>query len=260
MSSAAIYDTAYELGIFGLTPNRAVNPIPSNKEELLNIMIAEVNINIEPLGPQIFHKCRNLLAGVTAALPAAVSPAKLSHASIYIPITENEGVWIEYGAYDDKRSGEFKGQVHYYQGENGLRFAKMTTEEYKHRISTGKEMQVMIECYVRNQMTIGELLQKISLNDWSKDKYSLIAQNCQRFAIYTLQLLGAYRKAFVLHGFAKVTVPVGILDCLEKNELNSDVDNFRNVEKIPFLGTFADVGYLLREKYYMRKNGNDVSD
>lgn len=250
-TSADIYDGAYQVGI--LTPNRSRNAIASNREEILNTLIRSVNINIEPLGPELFQKCRNFFGGVTVALPAAISPAGLSHASIYVPISETEGVWIEYGAYDDKRSGEFEGQVHYFQGENGLRFAKMTTQEYQRRSSSGGIMQETVECYVRNQMAIRNLLQTISSNDWSKHKYSLIAQNCQRFVIYAIQVLGAYRKTFCLRGTSKVTIPFGILDCLEKNELDSETENFRMVEKIPFFGIFADLGYLLAELHKMRK-------
>lgn len=252
-TSSDLYDSAYASGLFGLTPNRAVNPIPSSREEILNTMITSVNINIEPLGPNFFKKCRNFFGGITVALPAVISPAGLSHASIYVPISENEGVWIEYGAYDDKRSGEFKGQVHYFQGNSGLRFAKMTAQEYQTRSSSAGEMQETVECYVRNQMTIRNLLQAVSLNDWSKHKYSLVAQNCQRFVVYALQVLGAYRKTFCIRGVAKVTIPFGILDCLEKNELNSTNENIRIFEKIPFFGTFFDLGFTLAQLHDMKK-------
>ena len=165
VTSANIYDFAYQKRLFGLRPNVATNPIPSNRDEILRININSIYINIDPLGNKIVQKCRTALSAVTFILPAAVSPAIFSHASIYVPVSENEGVWIEYGAYDDKRSGEFQGQVHYFQGRNGLRFAKMSIEEFNRRKSSGGTLYETIKCKVRNQMTIGNLFQAISMND-----------------------------------------------------------------------------------------------
>lgn len=90
----------------------------------------------------------------------------------------------------------------------------MTKEEYKHRIITERGMQVMIECYVRNQMTIFIWMigQNISIH--------LLLRIVKDLLFIHFNYFGAYRKIFVLHGFSKVTVPIGILDCLEKNELN----------------------------------------
>lgn len=245
--SANIYDFAYQKRLFGLRPNVATNPIPSNRDEILRININSIYINIDPLGNKIVQKCRTALSAVTFILPAAVSPAIFSHASIYVPVSENEGVWIEYGAYDDKRSGEFQGQVHYFQGRNGLRFAKMSIEEFNRRKSSGGTLYETIKCKVRNQMTIGNLFQAISMNDWSKYKYSLITQNCQRFVIYSIHILGAYREEFSPRGPNKITIPVGILNSLERNELISDRDTFRQLEKIPLIGPVADMIYNMRE-------------
>lgn len=228
-----------------MTPNRARNPVQSNREEILNTMIHSININIEPLGKKSFQTFRAFFAGFTMMLPAAISPAGLSHASLYVPISEDDGVWLEYGAYDDKRSGEFRGQVHYLQGDNGLRFVKMSSQEYYERHSNGGIMYEVVKCKIRNKMTIGSLLQKISENDWSKYEYSLIAQNCQRFVQYAVQILGASREEFHARAEEKVSIPFGILDCLQKNELNSSDDNFRMVEKIPFFGLAADIGYMI---------------
>lgn len=243
-TSADIYDSAYNIRSIGLKPNRAHNAIPSNRDEILNTMIHSININIEPLGKKSFQKFRLIFAGFTMMLPAAVSPAGLSHASLFVPTSEEEGIWIEYGAYDDKRSGEFKGQVHYHQGDNGLRFVKMSSQEYYERYTNGGIMYEVVKCKIRNEMTIRDLLQRISENSWSKYEYSLVAQNCQRFVQYAVQILGASREEFHARAEEKVSIPFGILDCLQKNELNSSDDNFRMLEKIPFFGYFADIGYM----------------
>ena len=247
ITSADIIDSAYKARSSGMKPNRALHPIPSSRKEILNTMITSININIEPLGPDAFQKIRTYTAGLTMILPAMVSPANFSHASIYVPTSDKMGIWIEYGAYDDKRSGEFRGQVHYLQGDNGLRFVKMSKRDYRKRYMAGGQMCAFITCKIRNKMTIGKLLHKISENDWSKYGYCLVAQNCQRFVQYAIQILGASRDEFHTRSEEKVFIPFGILDCLQKNDLNSTNDNIRMIEKIPLVGCWFDIGYMLAE-------------
>ena len=242
ITSSDLYDASFSLQSSGSRSRRGMNQIHSNRDEILNTVITNFFVNIEPMGPKVFQVGRCIFNITTQVLPAKISPAGASHASLYVPMSDKEGVWIEYGAYDDKRSGDFKGQVHYFQGTNGLRFAKMTRKEYFEKMDKAGILSKMIECRARHQMTIKHLFESISSNNWSKHKYSLGTHNCQRFVVYSLQILGAYRTKIGIHCQDKVTIPFGILECLEKNELDSNLENIRIIEKIPCIGPLVDFG------------------
>ena len=258
-TSGDVVTYAYENGY--LDPNINQDPIPSNRDEILNTMITSVIINIEPLGEKYLKYIRGLLRGISKILlPSKFSIAGLSHASIYIPIQDNqdEGVWIEYGAYDNNRSGDFKGQVHYLNGQSGLRFAKMTKKEYDDRALNAGVNFAYINCHVRHQMTIGKLLQIVSENNkWTKGKYVAILQNCQRFVDYSITVLGAYRTGFSFYSEDKATIPFGILETLNKNSLDSESDNLQLLKQIPIFGAAIDkiVEIIIKiEQTFMKKD------
>ena len=105
----------------------ANSPRKIDRQKLLYTLILNAVIVIKPFGGKTHDNLRTAAAGVTMFLPAATTLAGLSHASLWVPFSENqqEGILLEYGRYDEQREGDYKDQVHYLEGSSGLRFLKM---------------------------------------------------------------------------------------------------------------------------------------
>lgn len=193
----------------------AKQPIPSNRDEILKIKIKEMYMVLEAI---VFRGAGRAAAkAVSLLLPSVLSPAGATHASLYIPTSSTQGIILEYGAYDYKREGEFMGQVHYFQGDGGLRFAKVSSDELTARLNKSK-FNTAIECSIRNEMTIGELLSHFAYENWSRETYQLAGQNCQRFVLRSIEILEAERKSRDPHIISKTEIPFAILKTLETNE------------------------------------------
>lgn len=59
----------------------------------------------------------------------------------------NDGVFVEYGAYDYKREGDYNSQVHYFRKDNGLRFKLLSIDDiewYKFKSDVQKKKKMTI--------------------------------------------------------------------------------------------------------------------
>lgn len=169
-------------------------------------------------------------------MPARTSICNLNHVSIIVETYDDALVLIEYGAYDFYREGDYRGKVHYYEGNDGLRFIQMTSTDIENVLEN--EFNYLVKCNVSHHMKIKDLLHSTkwqgSYHDWDKDNYNLVAQNCQLFVRKAIQVLGATRESELQKNrvFMKCVIPFRVLNALEDNEDDSE----RIVEKIPVVG------------------------
>ena len=149
------------------------------------------------------------------------------------------GILVEYGIYDKKREGDYRTEVHYYRGNNGLRFTEMTRKQIENMYSDA----VFMPCYVKNRMTLYTLIQRTEYqsesghyHDWSKYKYNLFGQNCQAFVQEAIKVLGATRCRNIqkVRTVSKMMAPARIINALEENE--NGLEN--KIERIPIFGQF----------------------
>ena len=197
-------------------------------------MIYRANIFLEPLANKMDIPRLLYSMAIGTHLPMHVSPAGLTHAGLYIPINSWEGILLEYGAYDDRRSGDYKNQIHYLEGRDGLRFLRISLKDLQQKKSS--VFYKIMECKVKHPMTIGNLLNSIRYQRWNQDSYNPVGKNCQRFVRETIKVLGLYRPGLRNHTYDKMDIPFGILNALEKNE--NDIGNviWRGFNKIPIIG------------------------
>lgn len=162
------------------TKNYAKNPVLSNKYEILESTIKNICIVIMP----IFTK--------------KIIDPNCAHACFVANIEGPKGIYnilVENGQYDEKREGDYHGQVHYfYEVEQGLRFAKLTTKDME-KISI--ENNKLIPCTISNYMTVEHLLFDSqfcgTFHRWDYYDFNLIEQNCQLFVRKVVHILGARR-------------------------------------------------------------------
>lgn len=186
--------------------NYAKNPELSNKNALLESNIIDICIAIMP----IFGEIKN---------------PNYAHACFVAKIEGSEGIsniLIENGQYDEKREGDYKGQVHYfYEVEQGLRFVKLTTKDFK-KIS--KKKNKLIPCSIENNMTVEQLLFDSqfcgTFHRWDYYNFNLIEQNCQLFVRKVVHILNAKRinDEQKKTKYTKKYIPIKISTALEDNE------------------------------------------
>lgn len=218
MNTGSSYSLLFKLGI--LPPNYAKSPVYSSKEEILNSKIYKIYVFVS--APEKFPKLRHFASCAQWLLPARTSFCNLNHVSIIAETYEDTHVLIEYGAYDLYREGDYRGKVHYYEGNDGLRFVQMTPTDIEHVLEN--EFNHLVKCSVSNQMKIEDLLQSTkwqgSYHEWDKDNYNLVAQNCQLFVRKAIQVLGATRESESQKNRVamKCFIPYRVLNALEDNE------------------------------------------
>ena len=143
-------------------------------------------------------------------LPGLISPAGMSHSSLFIPLTEKYGLLIEFGRSRDS--------------DDVFRLALMKNEDMDRALTYSVHAKSFL-CHAKNRMTIGDLLRNT--------KYST---NDRDFAVNAVRLLKLYRPGLQNHTLSKVCIPHSILKELEKHE--SDAKNVisRGIQKIPIFG------------------------
>ena len=206
----------------------ANNPTSTNKDALLDTNINKVSVVIQQLGDE------NDMENITRATISSFVPiiTTFSHAGLFVYGNNSNpnGVFVEYGAYDIRRSGDYNTQIHYFRSDNGLRFSYMNI----YSIPGFK-----FDCDVQNKMTIRDLCTCLEYHHWTKQKYNVVDQNCQLFVRKAIKLLGSRRinKSDRIRTFSKGMIPKRILDALEENEGNHNYE-----ERIPIIGRF--VGFI----------------
>lgn len=148
MNSGSSYDLLYDIGF------------KSDKETLLNSKIIGMYVLIVPLMKKNSPLFK-FLSSVSWVMPARIAGGNYTHASIVVVTDDYSLIRIEYGAYDDKKSREYKGQVHYLSGEDGLRFVKISERELQTYYDN--DDFVVFPCEVEKEMTLKNMFERTKL-------------------------------------------------------------------------------------------------
>lgn len=221
-------------------PREVTQEMLDERKKLLSTPINKISLIMQPsnkfmLGYEI------AVAGVSMILPANMTCAHRNHIGIFV-FGENDsydGVFMEFGPFDQKNEKDVNACVHYHRGEDGLRFFSA----YYSNIDGFK-----FECEVEYKMTINTLLNGLAHYGWSKKDYEEVHyepildtyyhRDSKDFAIKVIKTLGAKRikKSDRIRTFCKTCIPGDIIDSLEDNENCNNLE-----ERIPIVGTVAGI-------------------
>lgn len=203
--SYQISDFAYQLGF--IKSNPAQNPQYTSRKELLDSIIVEFYVFIEPITERIKNK-------------------DIKHASIIVKTNNNQYVKIEYGAYDKNREGDYVSKVHYFTGDNGLRFVQISDSSFKDIKSD--ESNIVVKCdFLNKDMNIFSLISRTGTCDgiyeWSKYNYNLFGQNCQFFVIKAIKVIKAllprsYLDLYQIEDLPKIIIRQLVFNSAEEDE------------------------------------------
>lgn len=234
MNTGSSYNFLFEVGL--KEPNYAISPVYSNKTELLNSIIHKIIVFVSAPEKELGAKIQRFTSCSMWLLPARISPCNFNHVSIIVETTDGEYILIEYGVYNKYREGEYHGKVHYFEGNDGLRFTQMTQKDIDK--ANENQFNFFVFCNVKNHMTINEMLYKTkfqgSYHQWDGNNYNLFTQNCQLFVRKVIQVLGATRanEKQKSRTVMKCCLPFRVLNALEDNE--NDLENV--FEMVPVVG------------------------
>lgn len=214
--SYKILDNSYKMQI--KKPNYNENPIPSNRMMILNSKIEKLYILCTPL-----HIFLNLIASMVTYKLAN----ELYHAAVIVITDDDSCIKIEYGAYDDRRGGDYMAKVHYYNGRNGLRFMKLSDIDISTMLQTFGN--ILFECDFKKKMSIGELLKATNFSSnvidcWNRENYDLFSHNCQLFVERVVDVMNATRKKGLINfkgysiSYNVSNIPHDIMEALKRNE------------------------------------------
>lgn len=210
------------------------------RKKLLNTQINKICLIMQPsnkfiLGYEI------AVAGLSMLLPAELTCAHRNHIGIFV-FGENDsydGVYMEFGPYTYKDEKNINKYVHYYQGDDGLRFFSANYFDFE---------GFKFDCEVEYKMTIGTLLNGLAHQGWTKKDYEEIHyepilnlyyhKDSKDFTKKVIETLGAKRikKIDRIRTLSKTCVPSEIIDTLEENENCINLE-----ERIPIIGTIVGI-------------------
>jgi hypothetical protein len=107
-------------------------------------------------------------------------PRLLVHAAVWLQIEGDDGVLVEYGAYEGSDGGRYG-----YFDTDGARFAKMTRSQFE------AQFPDRILCNASKEVTFAHLTERFCGTGWRKHDYTLPLHNCQSFATEVISLTGA---------------------------------------------------------------------
>ena len=218
------------------------------KYELLEDTINFISIGIEPLGLDFGHTVLYHTGPVRCVLPSHLGGGKFFyHLSCLLELKKNrESIILEYGAYHG-REPTYKNYIHYVYGEEkgGLRFSKMSVDDYHNKINNGKKGAcIMGDLFIENKLTLQELLIECKLTQsWTANDYNLATHNCQDFIAKVIEVLKVERtgndRTKYSHASGKLFYPPVILNALEKNDMPTAL---KIAESIPIVNSFVEIG------------------
>lgn len=188
MSSVGSYhfiNSAYSSG--SCSPNPNPSPIESDRNLILNSKIENLE-TIDYLQQSFFNDLR-----IGSFLITLAASAMARHAAIVVQTNTKLNVLIEYGAYDERREGDYQGRVHYFSGHDGLRFVQLTDSELAQ--IEGNSKNVYFKCHCTNIFTIYELLFRTmirnNVQNWDRRNYDIFSHNCQMFVTKVIEVTQA---------------------------------------------------------------------
>ena len=233
--------------------------IKGEREKFLNDSIKEIIIGIEPIGREFGHKISYYANYIgKALLPTYLGGSTIvHHLSCLITLKDcEEKVILEYGAYFGGEPG-YKNYIHYFydpdpnktKKEGGLRFSKMSEDDYRRKIENGKKGAKIIHFLtINNKMTLNKLIDECcKKGSWKAKDYNLASHNCQDFIAKVIEILKLTRNAELdetrySHMYGKLMYPPVILNAFEKNDTPLGL---RIAEHIPIVNIFTETGVCL---------------
>lgn len=186
-------------------------------------------LGISPLGPNIalddtFKSFVFNLGGLRGLIPSGLGGATFNHHTSALLLTDVGYILLEYGSYNKNSDAEGDLYYYYYSDEGGVRFIHMSYYDFWMRVTKNNKYSSagrIIELYVNNEMTLDNLISKISykMNIKFKD-YNAGNNNCQDFMKYVIYFLNAKRDRNdrEIHMKAKLHIPLVVLEQIEENE------------------------------------------
>ena len=124
----------------------------------------------------------------------------------------------------------------------------MKVDEFREKNSNllfGKLFEC-IQCNIENKITLRELYNYFTGENWKAKNYSVFSKNCQYFAAEIIRILKAVRidDYYKIRSIEKIHLPNCVISALWENEKLSFTNT---MGRIPFLGLFYDL-YKLNNK------------
>lgn len=238
--------------------------IYGERDKLLNSEIYKIYIGIEPIGNKVGHFISNGIStiGIKNFLPTYLGGSTfVYHASCFLKLStleSNEGIIFEYGGYcgGDKT---YENYIHYAQ-EDGMRFSRMTFDDYKKKIHNGLKGSQIIDNLSCIRMRLQSLIDKCistSEKQWRKDDYNLSSYNCQDFVAKVIDVLDVTRYSdddhALRHNYSLSIYPPIIVKALEENEkqYDRDLNLMIKIESIPIIGAISSgLGNLIYKNFH----------
>ena len=110
-----------------------------------------------------------------------------------------------------------------------------------------------VECNIKNNMTLEQLINTFKNEKWAADKYSAFSHNCQEFAAEIIKILGATRKneEDKLRMKEKIILPGRLISALWDNE---PLSKLNTLGRIPIFGHFHDLYQCFNMNISIEKN------
>lgn len=130
-------------------------------------------------------------------------------------------------------------------------YYNITVEECIH-LGPDRGLFHVIDCDIRNEMTLKDLIDKIKGEKWEAEKYSVLFHNCQMFGAEVIRLLEAVRinEEDKIRAYEKGLLPGCISNALWHNE-DFSLFNTNSLGRIPIFGLFHDL-YIQAKKFNER--------
>lgn len=212
------------------------SPKDPERSDLLNQKITGITIGLSTMTPKTFDLKLGIACIIKPHLPWFVIPPALYHASILLHSNEKtkDGTVIEFGFYKNYSKHKHPNKVHYWN-QDGLRFSKMTYDQYKKYVgSEAINIMHFFDCEIKFPISLKCLIHRCSIGtSWRACDYHAELNNCQSFVAVAINELQARRKKRNRsHSLGKIGIPHRILQPLEDNEKRF----FTSIEKIPLIG------------------------
>lgn len=224
--------------------NYAKTQVKSNREEILQSSLFNIYFVIQPIINRQWRSKMKPFIEAAKYFPSQISLSNYTYAALFCIVERNDEqypILIEYGGYDERREGDYEGQVHYFEGNDGLRFVKLTRNDI---LKVTNQSNQLIPCNLQYKMEVRELLFDTqfcgNLRYWDKNHFSLSNQNCQLFVQKAVKITGCTRQLDYQKdiGYSRMFIPIRILNALVHNEKmfveNGEKRSFEDHKKLIF--------------------------
>ena len=158
---------------------------------------------------------------------------------------------IRLSKFDTKREGNM---LEYYEkilAELAHKYYGVSYQEFEAIRKRWGNFQIYTRAYcdVKNKISLEELINNFKgKKEWEASSYNVISHNCQDFGAEIIKLLKAIREddRFKIRTREKLLFPNCIIKAFWENE---ELSTINTIGRIPILGFFFDVGYIINEQF-----------